>query len=240
MLLLNLEELYKGKLIPWPLKHNHPSIISIQDRHYIDSSSENLLGKLGKELSKADINIQDNDQIFLLTAPAVFGYSFNPAVFFFIIDKNSSLKSCLVEVHNTFGESHCYPLKANPPNGNSMSATSNKEFHVSPFLDRKGHYEFEFTLSKTIADISITLIQENREVLNSRFEGNLVPLRTANLLTNLPRILSSVILTEFRILKQAYRLYFKYKMKYFSKPNPLQGTTESPSKGFISKLKIRL
>ena len=240
MLLLNLKELYKDKFIPWPLKHNQQGIISIQDQDYIDSSSEHLLGKLGKELSKADITIHDNDQIFLLAAPAVFGYSFNPAVFFFVIDKNSNLKSSLVEVHNTFGESHCYPLKADSPDGNSMSATSSKEFHVSPFLDRKGHYEFEFTLSKNRADISITLIQENREVLNSRFEGNLVPLKTTNLLTNLPSILSSVLLTEFRILKQAYRLYFKYKMNYFSKPNPLPGTTESPSKGFISKLKIRL
>ena len=72
----------------------------------------------------------------------------------------------------------------------------------------------------------------------SRFVGNLTSLTTGNLLKLFPMISVAVLITEFRILRQAYKLFFKRKTPFYEKPDSLKGTITSPSKGYMSRLKI--
>ena len=113
-----------------------------------------------------------------------------------------------------------------------------KQFHVSPFLDRKGYYKFNFSVTSNIFDIQINLFQEDKFIFGSRYKGKFVTLSTKNLIKNLPRLILTVTLTEIRILTNAAMIFFIRKMPFFEKPDRLEGTNDSPAVGFISRLKI--
>lgn len=86
--------------------------------------------------------------VVLVTMPRVLGYVFNPVSFYFCLDGGGAVRAVLCEVHNTFGEQHAY-LCAKPdraPVGPEDWLEAEKVFHVSPFLERSGHYKFRFDL----------------------------------------------------------------------------------------------
>lgn len=86
------------------------------------------------------------DTINLITMPRVLGYVFNPVSFFMCFDSEKKLRAVICEVHNTFGEQHCY-LCAHPDHREILAddmLEAKKLFHVSPFLEREGHYTFRF------------------------------------------------------------------------------------------------
>ena len=149
------------------------------------------------------------------------------------------IENCAVEVHNTFNESHLYILNS-PTAGSSKSSkyTHEKQFHVSPFIGREGNYEFEFELTATYLKINITLFHNNQPIISTRYLGELIPLTRKNLFLNIRQLIFTVLLTESRILKQAYKLHFRKKLPLFNKPIPLAMTKIALSRGFISKLKI--
>ena len=132
-------------------------MIAIRDRDYIDASSQHVYDKLASIVSNSSSRIVAGDKVLLLTTPSVLGYCFNPAIFYFIYLTNESTKGVVVEVHNPFGESHLYCLSRETMINKYTQHKTNQEFHVSPFLDRSGHYEFRFKLSEFVADISILL-----------------------------------------------------------------------------------
>ena len=109
---------------------------------------------------------------------------------------------------------------------------------VSPFIGREGNYEFEFELTATYLKINITLFHNNQPIISTRYLGELIPLTRKNLFLNIRQLIFTVLLTESRILKQAYKLHFRKKLPLFNKPIPLAMTKIALSRGFISKLKI--
>ena len=233
MLLIDLKKMKEVRHLPWPLQYNQKGMIAIRDRDYLDDESKHMYDNLLPIVSNSSSRIVAGDRVLLLATPSVLGYCFNPAIFYFIYDTNDGIKSVVVEVHNTFGESHLYCLSKETLISEQNSHRAQKEFHVSPFLDRSGHYEFIFNLTESVADISIFLYQEEHQIMTSRFVGELISLTTSNLLKSLPSIGVSVLLTKLRILHQAYRLFLKRKTSFFEKSDPLKATTRSPSKGYI-------
>jgi DUF1365 family protein len=91
-------------------------------------------------LAEAQVNDADGE-IWLQTFPRVMGYTFKPVSFWYCHRQDDSLAAIVAEVHNTFGERHCYLVKA-PKWG--TTALADKVFHVSPFCDVAGHYQFRF------------------------------------------------------------------------------------------------
>ncbi len=88
-------------------------------------------------------------RIILVAMPRILGYGFNPVSFWLCLDREDNLRCVIAEVHNTFGERHVY--LCNEPDGSIIDRRSliqaRKVFHVSPFLERKGHYTFRFAPS---------------------------------------------------------------------------------------------
>jgi DUF1365 family protein len=82
--------------------------------------------------------------ITLVTLPRIFGYAFNPVSYWLCRDIDGALVAYLCEVNNTFGETHTYLCRHD--DGRTIASddvlTGEKVFHVSPFLNRKGRYEF--------------------------------------------------------------------------------------------------
>ena len=240
MLLLDLHDLHEPNSLPWPLKYNSASIVAIHDRNYVDSSISTIEEKLERVVSDSGYNTGPTYHPFILTTPSIFGYTFNPAVFYLMLGVAGQLELAVVEVNNTFGESHLHIINTNTSGGATGPYRQRKSLHVSPFLDRSGDYEFKFTVTKKMIDISITLHQVNQPVIVSRFFGSPIPLTRNNLMRNLPGLVKSTVLTEFRILSQARKLFFRLKLPFFRKPSPLQGTNKSPSPGFISRINALL
>jgi DUF1365 family protein len=98
------------------------------------------LGWITALLQQEGIENADGE-IWLQTFPRVFGYTFKPVSFWYCHQANGELAAILAEVHNTFGERHCYLLDA-PRYGHTQQAR--KVFHVSPFCSVEGHYRFRF------------------------------------------------------------------------------------------------
>ena len=234
MLLLNIKTLTESDSLPWPLSYNTRGLLSISDQTFLDSSNENLHKKVRSIFNDATYEDVEH-RIFLLTMPAILGYTFNPASFYFKLDKDDQISEAIVEVHNTFNESHVYRLDFNHKN---QPVRHEKEFHVSPFIDRTGEYEFSFKLSENSVTASIGLKQDQNLVIQTIFSADLLELSKRKLLINYPLILMSVFLTELRILIQAFKLKFKLKFHFFPKPFPVDKTVKSPARGFISRLKF--
>ncbi len=78
-------------------------------------------------------------RITLVTNLRVFGYVFNPASFYLCRDGAGELRVVIVEVHNTHLERHLYTLRPRA-GGPRFTASMEKDFYVSPFIDMEGQY----------------------------------------------------------------------------------------------------
>ena len=90
--------------------------------------------------------IAADGEIVLYAFPRMYGYVFNPVSFWVCHDPAGRVRAVLCEVCNTFGERHNY-LLAHPdgrPLASGETLGARKVFHVSPFCDVKGRYEFHF------------------------------------------------------------------------------------------------
>ncbi|HWV14504.1 MAG TPA: DUF1365 domain-containing protein [Cellvibrio sp.] len=117
--------------------------------------------------------------IILLTMPRVLGYVFNPVSFYLCLDDAQSLRAVLCEVHNTFGEQHSY-LCAHPDHAPITAGQwleTEKKFHVSPFMARRGDYKFRFDFATDRLGIWIDYYDENQQKqLITSLTGNFSPL----------------------------------------------------------------
>ncbi|MEE2885018.1 MAG: DUF1365 domain-containing protein [Chloroflexota bacterium] len=240
MLLIDLDELeHKGRLA-YLLKHNRIGLFSIKNTDYVDNENIPISTKFETILND-DSEYESSDRRILITTPSLLGYSFNPASCYLRVSEFGEILAVAIEVNNTFGESHIYPLvkgSYDKVSDNIYLKKHNKEFHVSPFISRTGEYQFEFSLSDKNFDLQIGLFQEDVQLIRTKFSAEIKPLTTGSLLKSTFRLCSIVLLTEFRILLQAYKLYVTKKLPFFPKPSPGETTTRSPSPGYIRKLKF--
>ncbi len=102
-----------------------------------------------------------------------FGYTFNPLSVFWCYDRDDALVCVVAEVHNTYGERHCYLLR---PDAGGRAGTD-KAFYVSPFFAVDGHYEMEFTDPRVADDlrVEITLSRDHQTVFRASLTGRADP-----------------------------------------------------------------
>jgi DUF1365 family protein len=75
-------------------------------------------------------------RVLMLANARVLGHVFNPLSVFWCHDPDGSLRCVIAEVHNTYGERHCYLLHPDA----AGRAEFAKEFYVSPFYPVDGQY----------------------------------------------------------------------------------------------------
>jgi DUF1365 family protein len=87
--------------------------------------------------------------ITLICMPRILGYVFNPISFWLCYDKEENIRAIICEVHNTYGEQHSYicAREDHQPITDKDHLTAHKLFHVSPFLECEGNYEFSFNIN---------------------------------------------------------------------------------------------
>ncbi len=127
-------------------------------------------------LERHGIDLRDG-HVLLLTNARVLGYVFNPLSVFYCHDRGGGLRCLVAEVHNTYGERHCYLLHP----GERGRCETDKEFYVSPFLTVDGRYRMSFAPPGDRLNVQMELVQDGVRVFQASLTGRRVPLTNRSL-----------------------------------------------------------
>ena len=186
---------------------NRFNLMSFYNKDHGHRNEGALRGWVDEILVKSSIDYTRIDKVELATFPRVLGYVFNPVSFWYCYAQEE-LKAIICEVNNTFGESHNYVIDGD-------KKTLPKRFHVSPFFDVAGYYNFDFT-KENLSIINHT-DNDHNILISTSIQGAKREWSDKNILF---LFLSNPIYTfavVFLIHYQALKLLLK-KIKFYTKP----------------------
>ncbi|KJA17177.1 hypothetical protein HYPSUDRAFT_103313, partial [Hypholoma sublateritium FD-334 SS-4] len=161
-LLVSLEALERGHLDlgrrGWIFGYGRRwgSLTGLRAAPYLTPGAWSIRGKLEGILAGRGYLRGRLLDAWMMTMPSFLGFEgINPLTVYFCYDKDGAFWLTVLEIHNTFGESHVHVLEAGrdedetAPNGSVTDPipcrydhqwTFRRQFHVSPFNDRSGFY----------------------------------------------------------------------------------------------------
>ncbi|MCW8842596.1 MAG: DUF1365 domain-containing protein [Rhodobacteraceae bacterium] len=202
---------------PLLFSRNRFNLASVLDRHH-GGPVGNGRGKLWAADILADAGLKP-DRLLLLTQPRFLTYVFNP-VSFWLAFCGDDLVAVIAEVNNTFGDRHSYlcHLDGFAPISPGDRIEAEKIFHVSPFQDVGGTYQFNFDVSQDRIAIRIAHFN-GEEGLVATLSGTRAPLNNRRLLGAMARRPFGPLRTIALIYWQALRLKIKG-APYKNRPTP--------------------
>lgn len=165
-------------------------LISLRTSDHGDRSDRPLRAQVEDHLAAAGIDIAGGP-IRLLTMPRILGYGFNPISVFFCHTPDGALSALLYEVTNTFHERHSYliatPSPPRPKDGGGVKCapvrqTVDKQFFVSPFMDRDLTYDFTVRPPGEAVSVVVAVRRGDTPILTASFAGQRRPLTDSQLL----------------------------------------------------------
>ena len=153
-------------------------------------------------------------EVDLHSFPRMLGYVFNPVSFWVCrrhANEAGEVCAVLVEVNNTFGQSHSYLLT--PADGRAIQSgellEATKQLHVSPFNEVRGGYRFRFNFSADRWMARIDYDDGNGPLLHTHISGVAQPLTRANLRRAALQFPLQTLAVVARIHWHALRLWAK-------------------------------
>ncbi|MEU8076046.1 DUF1365 domain-containing protein [Catellatospora citrea] len=116
---------------PWPLR----ALARFESRDHMGDPGRSLRANVEALLAGAGVDL-GGGRILMLAHARVLGYVFNPLTVYWCHDRSGVLVCVVAEVHNTYGQRHCYLLRPEPDG----RLYTDKRFYVSPFLPVDGRY----------------------------------------------------------------------------------------------------
>ena len=147
-------------------------------------------------------------RVLMLTHARVFGYVFNPLTVYWCHGAGQNgapgrLECVVAEVHNTYGQRHCYLLRTDP-RGRAETA---KEFYVSPYYGVDGHYRMSLPEPGPRLALSIALHRPGQPPFTASVRGRAVRADGAGLVAAAARHPWSTAAVAARIRWQGIKLY---------------------------------
>ena len=198
--------------------HNHYSVLSLYDRHFLGPEDRSISDKLRHYMGSPG----PKERTVLVSSPCYFGYSFNPVNSYLRLE-GDRLQQALVEVNNTFGDTHIYPLAnlEQDSRKHTWRAHCPKDFHVSPFNDMTGEYRFTIRIENESIFLGVDLYQNGERTMQTYLEGHTKPFTTGKLTRYaLLHPLDTAFNSLPRITWQAAILYYKKKLAVYQRPRP--------------------
>ncbi|SPN97428.1 uncharacterized protein DNG_00942 [Cephalotrichum gorgonifer] len=221
-----------------------------------------LRGKLDAYLAAEGVDPAKYPSAYLITAPRALGYSFNPVSFWYLYDNTGTLEAVICEVNNTFDERRMYlvsrdetqrklgdsslvsePGAISESQGDKQDVPPRiqqsflKDFHVSPFNSRKGHYSikandplepgardpcgFDTTITLSSSKGHPKLIARLFSLGSPLDPATLAPMEKLGLILGWGWV---GLLTFPRIVKEAGALWFVRGLHVWFRPEPLSGS----------------
>jgi DUF1365 family protein len=150
--------------------------------HFAADDARPLAAKVRGYLAAQDLD-WSADRVLMLANARSLGYVFDPLTTYFCFAADGRLEGVLAEVHNTYGERHCYPLEVTERAG----ATVDKEFYVSPFFAVEGRYDIRTRLTDRNVAVGISLTQGEETVFTASVTGDLQPATRSRVLRAVAR-----------------------------------------------------
>jgi cyclopropane-fatty-acyl-phospholipid synthase len=192
--------------------YNRRAPVSVRDADYLCGNG------LGEFVANSEVS-----RVVLVTMARFLVKGFNPVSFYYCLRNDGSPVCVVAEVNNTFKERHLYILEGE--NKFPCEYRHEKEFHVSPFNNMDGHYEFNFSEPGEELSVDIKLVVAGQPLLHAAMRGNGVELTSSNLWKTMLRYPLTAALTFPRILWQAVLLRYRKKLPVFKKPAPASPMT---------------
>ncbi len=206
--------------------YNRFAPVAIHDRDYLHEGEEPIREKLQRYLDQYNCGSAIH-RIELVTTARYFHYVFNPVSFYYCYKQDGGIACIVAEVNNTFQERHVYVLEGEGQlqENQLRRYTRPKSFHVSPFNDMRGDYDFYFGNVNGALEVRINILREQRPVFYTRLSGRCVPLTSSNLWKTILRYPLTAWFSMPRILKEAAMLHYQKHLPVYSKPHPTSEMT---------------
>jgi DUF1365 family protein len=145
----------------------------------------------------------DGGTVTMLANARVLGHVFNPISLFWCHDADGGLRAVIAEVHNTYGERHCYLLH---PDGAGRARTS-KEFFVSPFNDVDGSYRMCLPEPAEKLAVAVVLERAGRKPFTATMTGYRRPATARSILAAAAAVPVAPVRVVLQIRWQGIRLW---------------------------------
>ncbi|KAJ6463489.1 hypothetical protein C8R45DRAFT_1025942 [Mycena sanguinolenta] len=233
-------------------------LIGLRPAPYLTENGGSIRQRLEKVLLDRGFGGSLEDA-WMMTMPSFLGFEgINPLTVYFCYRPGCQLFLAVLEVHNTFGESHVYCLELGkgedkePARGFEHQWTLPRAFHVSPFNDRRGFYTISIktpshppmgvchskTFSPPRPSIRVHLHTQSDDPIPVPGPLKLTailratsgkPLTTPALIFALSRAPFDLFLSFARIVYHAWILHYKKRLDVFIRPEPVPATWIPPN-----------
>jgi DUF1365 family protein len=143
--------------------------------------------------------------VTMLAHARVFGHVFNPLSLFWCHGPDGAPVCVVAEVHNTYGERHCYLLRPD----DSGKAVVDKEFHVSPFFPVDGGYTMRVPEPGERLSLTVHLDRQGGRPFTATVRGVRRPATARSLLRAALRHPWSTAVVSAGIRLHGIRLYLR-------------------------------
>ncbi|GHB54282.1 DUF1365 domain-containing protein [Streptomyces cirratus] len=145
--LVDLDELPD---LPAPLR----PLARFDARDHFGGRPPTIRAGLERFLAARGAGLPPGSRVLMLAHARVLGFVFNPLSVYWCHGPDGVLRQVVAEVHNTYGERHCYLLGPQAAQGTGRVP---KEFHASPFLEVDGDYRMRLPVPGERLALSVTL-----------------------------------------------------------------------------------
>lgn len=161
---------------------NRFNLIQFRRNDYLGDAKTPLHTAVQDTASQA-LGYHCHDHVFLLSMPRMWGHSFNPVSFYFLVDRQSAqLNAIVAEITNTpWDQRHSYVLDARQQTGPNYDFRFSKTFHVSPLLPMDMDYHWRFLVRDDHLGVVMHVNRNQQQVFSARMALKLETASAANL-----------------------------------------------------------
>ena len=208
-MLINLDRLEEADKKTSLFSVNKTNIASFHEADHGPRDGTNLRRHINRLLAEGGRN--EPAHVLLWCNPRIFGYTFNPLSIYYCLNRERELETVVYQVHNTFGQSHCYvaAVDETQKDPESIRQSADKRFYVSPFLDMDLRYDFR--LNKPGEAIKVRILEHDISgpILAATFSGEKLALDNRNLLLGIIKSLGLTWKIMAGIHYEAFWLWVK-------------------------------
>ncbi|MFJ2293161.1 DUF1365 domain-containing protein [Streptomyces sp. NPDC087894] len=196
----------------WLVDPDHPPrlpavlrpLAGFDARDHFGGTAPTVRAGLERFLRARGVDLADGT-VTMLTQARVLGHVFNPLTVYWCHRPDGTPLCVVAEVHNTYGERHCYLLH---PDEAGRAATR-KDFYVSPFFPVDGGYRMRLPEPGPRLDLTVHLEREGASPFTATVRGTRRPGTPAQLLRLFLRHPFSTVVVSAAIRLHGTRLFLR-------------------------------
>lgn len=173
-------------------------------RDHFGGTAPSIRAGIERFVAARGINL-DGGRVLMLAHARVLGYVFNPLSLYWCHDRHGALVCVVAEVHNTYGERHCYLMRTDEDGRAEVS----KDFYVSPFFPVDGDYRMRLPEPDRRLDLTVRLRRDGSVPFTATVRGLRQPATTRRLLAEAVRHPWSTAAVAVNIRRHGVRLFLR-------------------------------